>query len=294
MKITKYILFTFIVLTGMSCASLQGNHYYNRHTDYPLTMVFLDDSTSMMYYANSLPVTKIHYDVKYGSTPLTCTVKQVEIIDSCIYDYLNKNYLNIILPKEDKTRYQLVCEGDKIIVFRNAYIISDKHYNGLLLFLRKSEIMKIFKYSKGICRGVIIHNNIAEETPIDISKWTCQKPNDTLHITSFSVFRYRPNGIMNLNDCIVEEGKKYQAYKGCSYSEGHLSEVISFGTEGHYSVPLSEIERDHKDIPLKREISIINSKVHDLMKSYQIHKNKEDSLFCFDNDSLVLYVIKTR
>lgn len=40
--------------------------------------------------------------------------------------------------------------------------------------------------------------------PIDISKWTYNKPKDTLHVKSFSVILYRPNGIMNMNDVLLK------------------------------------------------------------------------------------------
>ena len=129
------------------------------------------------------------------------------------------------------------------------------------------------------------------QTPIDISNWICQEINDTLHVKSFSMFMYRSGGIMNKSDCVFDKGNNYQAYMGCSYYEGHLTEVVSFGTEGRYTVSENEIKRDYKDIPLEREISIIHSKVYDLKNSKNIYKNREDSIFCLDNDSLVLYVI---
>ncbi|MBR5687437.1 MAG: hypothetical protein IKX36_05720 [Prevotella sp.] len=130
-----------------------------------------------------------------------------------------------------------------------------------------------------------------EGTPIDISKWTCQEPDDTLHVTTFSVFIYRPEGMMNKNDVICDEENCYQAYIGCSYTEGHLNKACIYGTEGYYEIDKEEVKRDWKEIPLDREISIIKSEVYDLEKRNTIYKNRGDSIFCFDNDNLVLYVI---
>ena len=89
MKIVKYISFVIIVLTYMSCVSLKGNKYYSVYTNYPsLTMVFLNDSTSVLYYANS-SVAKIRYsiDTLNRSKGFIGSVKHVEIFDTLIYDY---------------------------------------------------------------------------------------------------------------------------------------------------------------------------------------------------------------
>lgn len=128
--------------------------------------------------------------------------------------------------------------------------------------------------------------------PIDISKWTCNKLHDEPQITSFSVIIYRPNGIMNMNDVIQNDSSYYQACMACSYNEGHLKDFFLYGTEGKYKIEKNEIDSDFNNVPLNREISIKNSRVYDLMKKKVIFKNKEDSIVCFDNDSLYLYIIR--
>lgn len=127
--------------------------------------------------------------------------------------------------------------------------------------------------------------------PIDISKWTYNKPKDTLHVKSFSVILYRPNGIMNMNDVLYNDSNYYQACMACSYDEGGLKDFYLYGTEGKYKIEKNELY-NYKNVPLNREISIKNSKVYDLMEQKVILKNKEDSLICSYNDSIYLYIIK--
>lgn len=128
--------------------------------------------------------------------------------------------------------------------------------------------------------------------PIDVSKWPCNKPNDTLHVKSFSVIIYRPNGIMNMNDVIYYDNNYYQAYMACSYNEGFLKDIFLYGTEGKYKIEKDELNSIYNNFPENRDISIKNSYVYDLMRKRVIIKNKEDSCVCFDNDSLFLYILK--
>ena len=130
--------------------------------------------------------------------------------------------------------------------------------------------------------------------PIDISKWTCTKIPDTLHITSFTVIIYRSNGIMNMDNVIQIDSSYYQACMACSYNEGYLKDIFLYGTEGKYKIEKEEIDIDFKNVPVNREISIINSKVYDSMRKKDIFKNKENSIICLDNDSLFLYIIEKR
>lgn len=147
----------------------------------------------------------------------------------------------------------------------------------------------------------IFHDNndsligyVGVSNPIDISKWTCNKTNDTLNVKSFSVIIYRPNGIMNMNDVIYNDGNYYQACMACSYEEGLLTNIYLYGTEGKYKIEKDELDSIYKNVPEKRHISINNSKIYDLTKKKDIFKNKKDSFFCFDNDSLYLYNIRKR
>lgn len=152
MKIVKYISFAIIVLTYMSCVSLKGNKYYSVYTNYPsLTMVFLNDSTSVLYYANS-SVAKIRYsiDTLNRSKGFIGSVKHVEIFDTLIYDYLNKN-----LPRKDTIKDKFICEGNMITVLNDVLVFLDDKENISLKLYSKREKKKVIKYDKSMCRGVL-------------------------------------------------------------------------------------------------------------------------------------------
>lgn len=156
MKIKKMSSLFIIAYFCISCVSLRGNHYYNCNSNFPLNMVYLDDSTSIMYYANSIPVSKIHYVVdslcKSSRKRQTCTINKVDIIDYCIYDYLNKR-----LPREGTIRNQLICEGDKIMILNDYLVFMNDNHILYLFFYSKSKKKKVIKYSKNICRGLVFN-----------------------------------------------------------------------------------------------------------------------------------------
>ena len=152
MKMLKYPCFVFIVCVYIACISIKGNKYYSVYTNYPLTMEFLNDSTSVLYYANSSSVAKIHYsiDTLNRSKGFIGTVKNVDIFDTLIYDYLNKN-----LPRKDTIRDKFICEGNMVMVLNDVLVFLDDKENISLRLYSKREKKKVIKYDKSMCKGVL-------------------------------------------------------------------------------------------------------------------------------------------
>lgn len=152
MKMLKYPCFVFIVCVYIACISIKGNKYYSVYTNYPLTMEFLNDSTSVLYYANSSSVAKIHYsiDTLNRSKGFIGSVKNVDIFDTLIYDYLNKN-----LPRKDTIRDKFICEGNMVMVLNDVLVFLDDKENISLRLYSKREKKKVIKYDKSMCKGVL-------------------------------------------------------------------------------------------------------------------------------------------
>lgn len=152
MKMLKYPCFVFIVCVYIACISIKGNKYYSVFTNYPLTMEFLNDSTSVLYYANSSSVAKIHYsiDTLNRSKGFIGSVKNVDIFDTLIYDYLNKN-----LPRKDTIRDKFICEGNMVMVLNDVLVFLDDKENISLGLYSKREKKKVIKYYKSMCKGVL-------------------------------------------------------------------------------------------------------------------------------------------
>ena len=148
----KYPCFVFIVCVYIACISIKGNKYYSVYTNYPLTMEFLNDSTSVLYYANSSSVAKIHYsiDTLNRSKGFIGSVKNVDIFDTLIYDYLNKN-----LPRKDTIRDKFICEGNMVMVLNDVLVFLDDKENISLRLYSKREKKKVIKYDKSMCKGVL-------------------------------------------------------------------------------------------------------------------------------------------
>ena len=160
MKASKYYLFVIIILVCISCVSTKGYIYYC-WDKVSANIVYHNDSTLVMYYANALPVVIIHYDVDnkihherfhydnhsiYISNSLGCTVKTIDILDSVIYDYVNKE----IKKRGGKIREHLICEGDKITIYHHKYLLFsyDNKDHDFLLFYSKP-YMKLLRRFKG-------------------------------------------------------------------------------------------------------------------------------------------------
>ena len=155
MKATKFFLFVIIIFVCISCVSSKGYIYY-RWDNVSLSIVYHDDSTLVMYYANALPVAKIHYDVDkkihhdrihydnhsiYVSNVLGCTVKTIDILDNTIYDYLNKE-----ISRKYKTREHIICEGNQITIYNHKYLLFSYDNNknqDCLLFYSKPYLKKL-------------------------------------------------------------------------------------------------------------------------------------------------------
>jgi hypothetical protein len=114
-------------------------------------MVFLNDSTSVLYYANS-SVAKIRYsiDTLNRSKGFIGSVKHVDIFDTLIYDYLNKN-----LPRKDTIRDKFICEGNMVMVLNDVLVFLYDKENISLKLYSKREKKKVIKYDKSMCRGVL-------------------------------------------------------------------------------------------------------------------------------------------
>lgn len=154
MKMHKYPCLFFIVCFYISCISIKGNKYYSVYTNYPLTMVFLNDSTSVLYYSNSSSVAKIHFSIDTidRSKGFIGTVKHVDIFDTLIYDYLNKN-----LPRKDTIRNQLICDGNMVMVLKNIVVFVDDKENLYLKMYSKHEKKKVIKYSNSMSKGIGVY-----------------------------------------------------------------------------------------------------------------------------------------
>ncbi len=154
MKKMYYTLFIITCITCISCVSFKGNDYYRVNSEFPMDIVYLNDSTAVMYFANTLPLLTIHYKSQsyYNSKYLLATVKQVDILDHNIYDYVRKR-----LPLPGTIREQLIYEGDRLLVSSNYFLFEDYNQITYLRFyrLRKSKIKRYVKH--GICYGLKGH-----------------------------------------------------------------------------------------------------------------------------------------
>lgn len=133
MKNTIYIFFIGLLFSIIACKSLDGIRYSYIPLKYSLSLIPSNDSSSTLFYANSMPVAKWSYhklmvDMKGRRLPMV-KIDSIETLDTNLVEYLERRFSKSF---ED----EVVCKGDTalivdnfVVVFKRDWYFRSQFYN---------------------------------------------------------------------------------------------------------------------------------------------------------------------
>ena len=128
-------------LSILACKSLVGIRYTYIPQKHSLSLIPSNDTTAVLYFANTMPVILWKYHSFYQNGRLRrAIVDTVEILDKKLYDNLEKYYSRSINDK-------IVSVDDTVLIHNSCFILLDNkgHLKSRFYNLRNRIIKRIMR-----------------------------------------------------------------------------------------------------------------------------------------------------
>jgi hypothetical protein len=116
-------------------------------------------------------------------------------------------------------------------------------------------------------------------------------------VDNFTVIKFQKvtNGYQFSKDILKYQGNTYKPLVSANYIMDTLSNIDIYKSEGKVSYSIEDLQNDvlfklTLDLPELRRIIVRENSLVDNYKTYHITEIKNDSIFCFNQDTLFLYI----